>query len=60
MKRRKFIGLIGGAMLPLVAHAEQPVPVIGFLSTFLPKVTISAFGLSARASKRPDMLKGKT
>jgi putative tryptophan/tyrosine transport system substrate-binding protein len=37
MKRRKFIGLIGGAMLPLVARAEQPVPVIGFLSNVSPE-----------------------
>jgi putative tryptophan/tyrosine transport system substrate-binding protein len=37
MRRREFIGLIGGAMLPLVARAEQPVPVIGFLSNVSPE-----------------------
>lgn len=37
MRRREFIGLIGGAMLPLVARAEQPGPVIGFLSNVSPE-----------------------
>jgi putative tryptophan/tyrosine transport system substrate-binding protein len=47
MRRRKFIKLIGGtaATWPLVAWAQQPIPVIGFLSTGSPQS--DAFRLAA-------------
>ena len=33
MRRREFIGLVGGvAVWPLAVQAQQPVPVIGYLS----------------------------
>jgi hypothetical protein len=37
MRRRDFIAVISGAMTwPLVAQAQQPMPVIGFLNAASP------------------------
>jgi putative ABC transport system substrate-binding protein len=38
MKRREFLGLVGGAATwPLAVHAQQPMPVVGFLDTRSPE-----------------------
>jgi hypothetical protein len=40
MKRRDFIGIIGGASVwPIMARAQQPLPVIGVLTSYSPDAT---------------------
>jgi putative ABC transport system substrate-binding protein len=36
IRRREFIALIGGAVWPLAASAQQALPVIGYLSSGVP------------------------
>ncbi|MBR0794973.1 ABC transporter substrate-binding protein [Bradyrhizobium jicamae] len=41
MRRREFMSFLGAAMWPLAAHAQQPIPVVGFLNGASPRAYAS-------------------
>ena len=59
--RRAFIaGLGGAAAWPLVARAQQPMPVMGFLTRRLVRRLPAMGNAFVKACKRPAMCRAKT
>jgi putative ABC transport system substrate-binding protein len=60
MKRREFITLIGGAATwPLAARAQQPMPVVGFISSGVPDDQVNLFDATRQALKEAGYIDGQ-
>ena len=60
MKRRAFITLLGGAVsLPIVARAQQVMPVIGFLSSGAPDDQVNLVNASRQGLKEAGYIEGQ-
>ena len=60
MRRRNFIALLGGAAgWPLAAHAQQLVPVIGFLSPVSPDGSVDNLRAFQRGLKETGYVEGE-
>ena len=61
VKRREFISLAGGAAAawPLAARAQQPVPVIGLLSSHSPDVDTPLIAIIRRGLNETGVVEGQ-
>jgi putative ABC transport system substrate-binding protein len=60
MRRRDFVTLIAGAAAwPLVARAQQPMPVIGFMSSRSPEDSMHLVEAFRRGLKEDGFVEGE-
>lgn len=60
MRRREFITLISGAAIwPVVAHAQQSTPVVGFLNSRSPGESDELVGAFRRGLRQIEFVEGQ-